>query len=104
LLLQPRPRTVVESPDVRVRRLFDEVAEEFFQALRVDVTGSWKMPRSFAVLIVESGSGTLRCDGDERPTAAGETWVVPFDAAPIVLSGPLRCLVCHPPKSAAPTS
>lgn len=101
-LLQPRARTVVENPDARVRRLFEDVAEEFFQALRVDVTGSWEMPRSFAVIIVESGSGTLRSAADERPTRAGETWVVPFDASPVVLTGALRCLVCLPPRSTGP--
>ena len=100
--LQPRPRTMVENPHVRLQRLFDEVAEEFFQALHVEVTGSWQMPRSFAVLIIECGSGSLRCGAEERTTAAGETWVVPFDASPVALSGDLRCLVCLPPKSAGP--
>jgi mannose-6-phosphate isomerase len=102
-LLQPRADTIVDTSAVRVRRLFDTVAEEFFQALRAEVGGAWQLPRSLAILIVEAGAGTLRCrGGEERPVAAGETWVIPFDAAPAILAGALRCLLCLPPGAALP--
>ena len=97
--LRPRPQLAVETPDVRVSQLFADETAEFFQALRADVSGSWRLPRSFAVLIVESGSGVLRSDSEELDTEAGQTWVVPFDAWPLTLSGALRCLVCLPPSS-----
>ena len=98
--LQPRARPVVETPDVRVSQLFADEASEFFQALRVDVSGSWQLPRSFAVLIVEAGSGRLLSESEELDIQAGQTWVVPFDAWPLTLTGALRCLVCLPPSSA----
>jgi mannose-6-phosphate isomerase len=98
--LRPRPRPLVETPDARVSQLFADEAAGFFQALRVDVSGAWQLPRSFAVLIVESGSGVLRSDSQELQTEAGQTWVVPFDASPLTMSGRLRCLVCLPPTSA----
>lgn len=56
------------------------------------------MPESFAILIVESGSGVLAVNQGEAPIASGDTWVVPFSASPIVLNGNLRCLVCLPPS------
>ena len=90
----------METPDVRVSQLFANEASEFFQALRVDVSGSWQLPRSFAVLIVEAGSGRLLSESEELDIQAGQTWVVPFDAWPLTLTGALRCLVCLPPSSA----
>jgi mannose-6-phosphate isomerase len=97
--LKPPPITIVYTPDVRVNQLFADEAVEFFQALRADVSGSWRLPRSFAVLIIESGSGALRSDREELDIEAGQTWVVPFDAWPLTLHGTLRCLVCLPPSS-----
>jgi mannose-6-phosphate isomerase len=96
---RPRPRPVVETAEVRVSQLFADETAEFFQALRVDVSGSWRLPRSFAVLIVEAGTGVLRSGSEELNIEAGQTWVVPFDAWPLTLSGALRCLVCLPPSS-----
>lgn len=97
-LLQPQPRIIAETAAARVAQLFGDAAAPFFQALRVDVAGRWTMPQSFAVLIVESGSGVLAASQGETPIASGDTWVVPFADRPVVLAGDLRCLVCLPPS------
>jgi len=97
-LLQPKPRVIAETATSRVLQLFGDAAAPFFQALRVELTGRWTMPQSFAVLIVESGSGVLQTKQGETPIASGETWVVPFAESPIAIAGGLRCLVCMPPQ------
>ncbi len=95
--LQPRARTISGTSNALVRQLFGDEANEFFQALRVDVSGSWQLPRSFAILIIELGSGELRSADRAVNVDAGQTFVIPFDAAPLTLSGSLRCLVALPP-------
>ena len=50
------------------------------------------------VLIVETGCGVLETGHGKTPVAAGDTWVVPFSASSIALTGTLRCLVCLPPS------
>ena len=89
---------VAEGPALaRFRQLFGDEATPFFQALRVDVAGSWRLPQSFQVVIIEAGEGLLRSADDEWPITAGQTWVVPFGAAPLTVSGDVRCLVSLPP-------
>jgi mannose-6-phosphate isomerase len=95
--LRPEGRLLTATADASVRQLFDDVASPFFQALRVDVTGTFTLPRSFAVLIVERGAGKLAANGGSRAVTAGETFVLPFDAAPVTLAGDLRVLVSLPP-------
>ncbi len=97
-LLQPKPRIIAETATSRVLQLFGDEASPFFQALRVEVTARWTMPQSFAVLIVEFGSGVLQTKQGETPIASGDTWVVPFADLPIAIAGGLRCLVCMPPQ------
>jgi mannose-6-phosphate isomerase len=97
--LRPKGRVLSATADATVRQLFDDVANPFFQALRVDVTGTFTLPRSFAVLIVERGAGTLAANGESRPVTAGETLVVPFAAAPVAVTGDLRVLVSLPPAA-----
>jgi mannose-6-phosphate isomerase len=96
--LQPEQRIVAESATARVSQLFGDEAAPFFQALRVEITDSWTMPPSFAILIIERGSGVLETGHGEKPVVSGDTWVVPFSASPIALTGDLRCLVCLPPS------
>jgi mannose-6-phosphate isomerase len=52
------------------------------------------------VLIVERGAGTLAATGASSAVTAGETFVVPFAAAPVTVTGDLRILVCLPPAAA----
>jgi len=96
--LRPRPRVIAESATASVSQLFDEEAAPFFQALRVEIRGRWTPPSSFAILIVETGTGIVATQQYETPIASGDTWVVPFSASPISLNGDLRCLVCLPPS------
>jgi mannose-6-phosphate isomerase len=95
--LRPHPAVVRDDADARVVRLFAEATGEFFQALRVRVFGRYEAPPGFAVLVVESGAGELRCEGDRCQLRKGETWVVPFGAGPLSITGDLRLLVCLPP-------
>jgi mannose-6-phosphate isomerase len=96
--LQPRPHTAEKTAAARVSRLFGDEAAPFFRALRVETTGRWTMPESFAILIIEEGAGVLETSQDPTPIARGETWVVPFDIT-VALNGNLRCLVCLPPSA-----
>ena len=66
--LQPRPRVIAETATARVSQLFGDEAAPFFQALRVDITGRWTMPSSFAILIVETGAGAMRYAKWQRPS------------------------------------
>jgi mannose-6-phosphate isomerase len=95
--LRPQGRVIASTREATVRQLFDDIAAPFFQALRVDVTGTYRLPQSFSVLIIERGSGTLTAGSTSLPVSAGATLVMPFDAAPASLTGDLRCLLCLPP-------
>lgn len=97
--LRPRPEVVRNDSDARVERLFAASTGEFFQALRVRVFGRYELPAGFAVLVVESGAGEMRCEGDRCQVRKGETWVVPHGAGTLTLSGDLRLLVCLPPEA-----
>jgi mannose-6-phosphate isomerase len=97
--LRPRPAVLRDDADARVQRLFAESTGEFFQALRVRVFGRYELPPGFAVLVVESGAGELRCEADRRQVRKGETWVVPHDAGTLTISGDVRLLVCLPPEA-----
>jgi mannose-6-phosphate isomerase len=86
-----------EDADARVQRLFPESTAEFFQALRVRVFGRYELPAGYAVLVIESGAGEMRCEGDRCQIHRGETWVVPHGAGPLTITGDVRLLVCLPP-------
>jgi len=96
--LQPKPRTVAKTATATVSQLFGDEATPFFQALRVDIAGGWRMPESFAILIVEDGAGVLDTGEGAVPISRGATWVVPFAAPGLAIEGNLRCLVCLPPQ------
>lgn len=96
--LRPHPEVLRDDADARVQRLFAEsTGEEFFQALRVRVFGRYELPPGYAVLVVESGAGEMRCEGDRCQVRKGETWVVPHGAGTTAITGDLRLLVCLPP-------
>jgi mannose-6-phosphate isomerase len=97
-VLRPRPAVVRDDADARVQRLFAESTGEFFQALRVRVFGRYELPAGFAVLVVESGAGEMRSEAGKVQLRKGETWVVPYGAGTLTLSGDLRLLVCLPPE------
>jgi len=96
--LRPRPAVLRDAADARVQRLFAESPAAVVQALRVRVFGHYEMPAGYAVLVIESGAGEMRCEGDRCQVHKGETWVVPFGAGPLTITGDLRLLVCLPPE------
>lgn len=95
--LRPRAAVLRDDADARVQRLFAESTAEFFQALRVRVFGRYELPAGYAVLVIESGAGEMRCEGDRCQVHKGETWVVPHAAGPLTVTGDVRLLVCLPP-------
>ena len=74
--------------------LFSEQADPFFQADRLQVSGSLTLEASFAVLVVLAGEGKL---GDV-PLRKGSTVVVPHGAGEEVLNGELVAIRCRPPR------
>jgi mannose-6-phosphate isomerase len=79
--------------------LFPPAADAFFQAHRALVLRETPLrDRTFAVLIVEQGSGSLICDEGETSIQAGETWVVPYGAGDLTATGSLELLICLPPN------
>jgi mannose-6-phosphate isomerase len=77
-----------------VVNLFTDQADPFFQADRLQISGSLVLEPSFAVLVVLEGSGSL----GELPLHKGSTVVVPHAAGEEVLSGDLVVIRCRPPK------
>jgi len=98
-VLMPEPRVLRDDSQAHVGRLFEQRAEPFFQALRCVIHGSHELPAGFGVLVVEAGDGTLCFGVDAQPVRGGETWVVPFGAGPVRVTGDVRLLVCLPPGS-----
>lgn len=98
-LLMPGPAVIRDDDQARVVRLFDVAAGQFFQALRCAVRGSYELPASFSVLVIESGEGQLGTLGEAIPIHAGETWVVPYGAGVVRVSGDVGLLVCLPPDA-----
>ncbi|MFI5609577.1 class I mannose-6-phosphate isomerase [Amycolatopsis sp. NPDC051903] len=74
-------------------------SDAFFRADRVQLSGdALALDPSFAVLVVLDGAGTLRTErGGEFVVAKGETYVVPFDAGQVELSGSVTAIRCRPP-------
>lgn len=66
-------------------------ADGFFRAERLH--GSTTLDAGFSVVVVLDGAGTL---GDS-PLAAGQTWVTPYSAGALELSGDVELVRCRPP-------
>ncbi|GAA3879455.1 class I mannose-6-phosphate isomerase [Saccharothrix violaceirubra] len=73
--------------------LFDAVADPYFRADRLHVSGHVDLDPSFAVLIVLEGTGSLGPVALRR----GSTVVVPHGADAPVLTGDLVAVRCRPP-------
>src|SRR5439155_21046213 len=77
--------------------LFPPAANAFFQAHRALVARETPMrDRTFAVLIVRQGNGSLIWDEGETSIQAGETWVDPYGAGDLTATGSLELLICLP--------
>jgi mannose-6-phosphate isomerase len=80
--------------------LFPPAAGEFFSALLVRCSGAVEISdATFAVIVVNDGSGSLRWDGGVEDVRRGETWVVPYDAGATSFVGEVEAIVCLPPSA-----
>lgn len=68
-----------------------DAAEGYFRA-EVHHDGDTLDP-GFSVLVVTRGAGAL----GGHPIAQGETWVIPFSAGPLTLTGDVDAVRCRPP-------
>lgn len=72
----------------------------FFRADRLRPAPALALEPSFAVLVVLDGQGTLRTEhGGEVGLAKGDTYVVPYGAGQIEVSGELTVIRCRPPEA-----
>ena len=94
---------VTRAPDVPVAPLLPAAADPYFRAERVRPGGGEiRAAPAYAVLVVLSGTGTLRTErGDELELRAGTTALVPFAAGATVLAGDLEAVRCLPPDPEA---
>lgn len=110
-LLRPEPQPVIETGERRgqahsggeIWRLFGAEAGPFFQAYRARAHGRLALEHAagFSILVVEQGSGALISRAGRDEIAAGQTWVVPYAAAPVELDGDVEVIVCVPPDVSA---
>jgi mannose-6-phosphate isomerase len=82
-----------------VRRLYPESADPFFQAWRVDAVAGMPvtLPHSFGILVILSGSGTVRGDSSTLAVRQGATVLVPYANGPVTLDGDVSAIFCAPP-------
>jgi mannose-6-phosphate isomerase len=85
-----------------VEILFPTEADPFFRAERIRPSGTTPLPASFSILVLTSGSGTLRWGGSGREVSRGETLLIPFAAGPCELAGAVEAVRCLPPDPATP--
>jgi mannose-6-phosphate isomerase len=86
------------GPPGGTARLLPEQADPFFRAERLRPGGTLEVPAGYAVLIVTSGSGTLRPEhGGELALAAGMTVLVPHASGAARLTGDVEVVRCLPP-------
>ena len=98
--LMPGERRLANQSGGSVHNLFAAEVAQFFSALRVVCSGTVHLDEpTFAILVVTRGSGRLRYDSGSLEVQTGETWVVPYGAGILTLSGdPLEVIVCLPPQ------
>lgn len=72
----------------------------FFRADRLRPAPALALDASFAVLVVLDGQGTLRTEhGHEATLTNGDTYVVPYAAGQVEVSGEVTVIRCRPPKA-----
>ncbi|MHA3724846.1 class I mannose-6-phosphate isomerase [Leucobacter sp. HY1910] len=75
--------------------LLPAAGDPFFRLLR-GTGGSGELPASYAVVIVTSGSGSLRSAAGETAVASGEAYAVPHAFGPWRVTGDAVVLACLP--------
>jgi mannose-6-phosphate isomerase len=97
--LFPEGQSIQRTSEGRIHSAFDAHADQFFRAWVVEAQGSVTLPEaSFAVLVVTDGSGTLRTDVGSVTARRGQTFVVPWSAGPLTVTGSLSVIACLPPE------
>jgi mannose-6-phosphate isomerase len=85
----------------RSGELLPRQAARFFGAAWIDGSSDARLAPSFSVLVVTDGRGTLAGRDFSEPISRGETWLVPFAAGSLSITGEVGVLRCIPPNPAA---
>ncbi|MGO9658990.1 MAG: class I mannose-6-phosphate isomerase [Acidimicrobiales bacterium] len=80
-----------------VQDVMPGAADPYFRAQRVFGGDAVSLAASFAVVVVLSGQGSLEGDGWTVPVKRGNTFVVPFAAGAVGVTGGVELLRCLPP-------
>ncbi|HTT88651.1 MAG TPA: hypothetical protein VMF65_03795 [Acidimicrobiales bacterium] len=94
-----RDSTVRDSAtgDGAVEDVLPVAAAPYFRAQRVRGGDKVDLEPSFAVVLVDSGTGSIRGDGWEAEARRGDTFVVPWGAGSVKVAGSIGLLRCLPP-------
>jgi mannose-6-phosphate isomerase len=83
--------------DGSVQDVMPRAADPYFRAQRVFGGGAVRLAPCFAVVVVLSGQGALGGDGWSVPVKRGSTFVVPWAAGAVGVTGEVELLRCLPP-------
>lgn len=83
------------DPQPGPERMLPAAGDPFFRLLRGSGAGG-TYPASYAVVIVTSGSGSLRSEAGEVTVASGEAYAVPHAFGPWRVTGDATVLACLP--------
>jgi mannose-6-phosphate isomerase len=86
--------------DVKAARIFPPQADAFFRADRHTGSDSSVWEPGFAIVVVVSGSGRLTWAEDRScELRRGMTVVLPWNAGPVRVDGPVELIRCRPPAA-----
>jgi mannose-6-phosphate isomerase len=86
--------------DVKAARIFPAQADAFFRADRHTGSDSSVWEPGFAIVVVVSGSGRLTWAEDRScELRRGMTVVLPWNAGPMRVDGPVELIRCRPPAA-----
>ncbi|MBB5780361.1 class I mannose-6-phosphate isomerase [Nonomuraea jabiensis] len=88
-----------QAADARpgVRRLFAELADEFFAAERLRPDPVSVLEPAYSVVVITSGDGSVEWEhGAPVPVGAGDTLLVPYAAGWCTLRGDVTAVRCKP--------
>ena len=80
-----------------VRTMFPARADAFFRGQMVDTASAATLAAAFSLLVVLEGEGAISTASGTLPVAAGDTYLVPYAAGAVDVSGNARILRCMPP-------
>ncbi|MEW1844503.1 hypothetical protein AB0392_41720, partial [Nonomuraea angiospora] len=78
-----------------VRRLFAELADEFFAAERLRPDPVSVLEPAYSVVVITAGDGSVECEhGEPVAVSAGDTLLVPYAAGRCTLRGDVTAVRC----------